>query len=129
MADRKPIPKKIRQQVYNMFDGHCAYCGCELEMKDMQVDHVESVFLTNYWNTMDSDELNNIKNYMPACRACNFYKGSWKLEQFRENLTTMLYRNLAKNFNYKLLKKYELIKEDIKPVVFYFEKCGGDINI
>lgn len=27
---RKPIPKNIREQVYQKYDGHCAYCGCEL---------------------------------------------------------------------------------------------------
>lgn len=37
---RKPIPKKLRKQVYAKCNGHCAYCGCELEYKDMQVDHV-----------------------------------------------------------------------------------------
>lgn len=37
---RKPIPKSVRKQVYAKYNGHCAYCGCELEYKDMQVDHV-----------------------------------------------------------------------------------------
>lgn len=37
---RKPIPKHIRQKVYEKYDGHCAYCGCKLEYKDMQVDHI-----------------------------------------------------------------------------------------
>ena len=36
---RKTIPKKIRQIVYDKYNGHCAYCGCELEYKDMQIDH------------------------------------------------------------------------------------------
>lgn len=41
---RKLIPKKIREQIYQKYDGHCAYCGCKLEYKDMQVDHVSSGF-------------------------------------------------------------------------------------
>lgn len=28
---RKPIQKKIREQVYKKYNGHCAYCGCKLE--------------------------------------------------------------------------------------------------
>lgn len=28
---RKPIPKNIREQVYRKCNGHCAYCGCELD--------------------------------------------------------------------------------------------------
>lgn len=35
---RKPIPKNIRKQVYEKYNGHCAYCGCKLDYKDMQVD-------------------------------------------------------------------------------------------
>ena len=41
----KAIPKKIRQQVYDKYNGRCAYCGCKLEYKDMQVDHIESVYM------------------------------------------------------------------------------------
>lgn len=126
---RKAISPKIRELVYKKYDGHCAYCGCELEYKDMQVDHVVSVFRYDYdkWlnrldNNITEEELNRLENFMPSCRACNFYKGTWDLESFRDNLSTMLYRNLKKNFNYKLLLKYGLIKEDIHDVMFYFEK-------
>lgn len=38
----KPIPKAIRQQVYEKFGGHCAYCGAPLAYRDMQVDHIEA---------------------------------------------------------------------------------------
>ena len=31
---------KVREIVYAKYKGHCAYCGCELEMKDMQIDHI-----------------------------------------------------------------------------------------
>lgn len=27
---RKTIPKKIRKIVYQKYNGHCAYCGCEI---------------------------------------------------------------------------------------------------
>ena len=74
------------------------------------------------YKTLSDDELNDIENYLPACRACNFYKSTFTLEEFRKRLSTTLFNNLEKNFNYKLLKKYGLIKEDIKPVKFYFEK-------
>ena len=40
---RKPIPKQTRLTVYNKCNGHCAYCGCKLEYKDMQVDHITAV--------------------------------------------------------------------------------------
>lgn len=40
---RKAIPKKVRELVYKKYGGHCAYCGCKLEYKDMQVDHIEDI--------------------------------------------------------------------------------------
>lgn len=97
---RKAISKATRLAVYDKCNHRCAYCGCELDYKDMQVDHIEAVYLN----------------------ACNFYKSTFTLEEFRKRLSTTLFNNLEKNFNYKLLKKYGLIKEDIKPVKFYFEK-------
>ena len=42
--DKEANTKKIREQVYQKYNGHCAYCGCELDYKDMQVDHVKSVY-------------------------------------------------------------------------------------
>lgn len=132
MRSRKRIPKSVRLLVYEKCNCRCAYCGCKLEYKDMQVDHVESVYKHDYEKhhsyskTLTDEEFNSIDNYMPACRACNFYKGTYSLETFRRNLSTMLYENLRKNFNYKLLCKYGLIKEEIKPVEFYFERMEKD---
>lgn len=131
---RTPIPKKIRLLVYEKCNGHCAYCGCELEYKDMQIDHIESLAKHDYdlffkgIERLTERELHSIENYMPSCRACNFYKSTFDLETFRQNISTKLYNNMSTNFNYKLLLKYGLIKEDIKPVQFYFEKVkdGGE---
>lgn len=111
--ERKPIPKKVREQVYRKYNGHCAYCGCKLDYKDMQVDHVVSVYGNN--------GSNDIENLMPACRMCNFYKSYFPLEVFRKNLET-LHERLRKPFIYRLALKYGLIEEHKKDVVFYFEK-------
>lgn len=124
---RKTIPKKTRLIVYQKYDGHCAYCGCKLEYKDMQVDHVEPVYTNDYKRLrgesyLSDKEINNVANFMPSCRQCNFYKGTWKLEDFRKNLTNMMLNKLHDTFNYKLGVKYGIIKEDLTPVVFYFEK-------
>lgn len=115
---RKPISKKVRLQVYEKYKGHCAYCGCELELRDMQVDHIESVYRAEFLNKEVDD---SIENYMPSCRMCNYYKGTSTVEQFRNNLSDMLMRNVRRTFDYRLALKYELVKEDIKPVVFYYE--------
>lgn len=126
MANRKSIPKRIREQVYNKYNGHCAYCGCELEYKDMQVDHINSVYRAIYIHN-GVDEC--LSNYMPSCRQCNFYKSTFTLERFKERITDTLIPNLQKNFNYKLALKYGLISENIKPVKFYYERIeDGEIN-
>lgn len=42
---RKAISKAMRQQVYDSLNGHCGYCGCKITIKEMQVDHIEAVYL------------------------------------------------------------------------------------
>lgn len=90
----------------------------------MQIDHINSVYRSMIISG-NIDE--NINNYMPSCRQCNFYKSTFTLEYFRERLSTILINNLRKQFNYKLALKYGLIQENIKPIKFYFEKIeeGG----
>lgn len=109
---RKPISKHIRIQVYNKYSGHCAYCGCELEYKDMQVDHINPI----YWHNGSND----IENYNPACRMCNFYKLTYAIEKFRENIQT-LHERLEKSFIYRLAKKFGIVEENTDSVRFYFE--------
>lgn len=31
--------KKKREAIYAKYDGHCAYCGRSIDIRDMQVDH------------------------------------------------------------------------------------------
>lgn len=64
VVKRKQIPKKIRKQVYEKYNGHCAYCGCEIQYKDMQIDHMTPL----YWYGGED----NIENYMPACLNVQF---------------------------------------------------------
>lgn len=109
---RKTIPKSVRLKVHAKYNGHCAYCGCELEYKHMQVDHVVS----KYWH----DGADDISNYMPACRQCNFYKSSMTIDKFREQLSTLTDR-LKKVFIFNLAVKYGLIEIHDKPVRFYYE--------
>lgn len=110
---RKTIPKKIREQIYQKYNGHCAYCGCVLAYKDMQVDHIKSVY--------GKDGSNDVDNLFPACRMCNFYKSTFSIDAFRKNLET-LHERLQKPFIYRLALKYGLITEHKDKVVFYFEK-------
>ena len=114
---RKQIPRRIREQIYQKYDGHCAYCGCKLEYKDMQVDHLKSVY--------ENDGNNDMDNLMPRCRMWNFYKSIFPWENFRKNLET-LHTRLEKTFIYRLARKYNLIEEHRDEVIFYFEKIEGN---
>lgn len=116
---RKPIPKSIRELVYQKYEGHCAYCGCQLEYKDMQIDHIDSVYRAETQGRSVDD---NIKNYMPSCRMCNYYKHTNTIDEFRKNLTELLMPNVRRPFDYRLAVKYGLVVEDVKPIKFYFEQ-------
>lgn len=122
MVKRKNIPKKIRKLVFDKYNGHCAYCGCELEMKDMQVDHLQSVARSR-WMKTDMSDVNDISNLMPSCRSCNYYKGTSSLECFRKKLKTLMER-VSKLFIYRLANKYNMVQETSWDNKFYFEKYG-----
>jgi 5-methylcytosine-specific restriction endonuclease McrA len=116
--------------VYDKFNGHCAYCGCELELKSMQVDHifpqaknhwVGSEKMQQFTDVKIPNDINDISNLNPACRACNYEKRDNNLETFRENLLHKI-ELLNKVFNYKIVKKFSLIQETEQPIKFYFEQ-------
>ena len=123
MSKHRAIPKKLREALYQKYNKCCAYCGCRLEYKDMQIDHIASVYVnTDIRQTMTEQELYDIKNLMPTCRQCNFYKSTFSIEDFRERLQSTMLQNLEKNFNYRLAKKYGFVEEiKKKKVTFYFE--------
>lgn len=146
MSAHKRIPKKIRQQIFEKYNGHCAYCGCELTMKTMQVDHIYSVYhaemkakgmVTSPGDAKDENgeyiydkqrlqkraaSVNDIDNLMPACRQCNFYKGAMDIETFRNALETTLYENTVKPFQFRLAEKYGFVQRYPHKIQFYFEK-------
>ena len=116
---RRPISKETRQLVYNKCNGHCAYCGCNLEYKDMQVDHVIAV---------GRGGSNDIDNLLPACRQCNYDKHEMTIERFRKRISKELYKSLERVFVYRLAKKYNLVKEEPRVVKFYFEQLQDEAN-
>ena len=127
MSKHKAIPKKTRLKSYDKYNHRCAYCGCDLEYKDMQVDHVKSVY-TNFdlRETMTEKEMYDEENFMPTCRQCNFYKSTMTVEDFRKRLQTTMMNNLRKNFGYRLAVKYGLVEEKTKNIVFYFETLSHE---
>lgn len=126
MSKHKAIPQMVRKRVYEKYGERCAYCGCNLEYKDMQVDHVNPVYIHNDINSdMSDEEMNDISNLFPTCRQCNFYKSTLSIDSFRVRLQTVMMDNLRKQFNYRLALKYGIIKENNVPIRFYFEKVAS----
>ena len=120
------MTKEKRMLIYNKFDGHCAYCGCKLEYKDMQVDHVISQREMEYRiaaGCMGKKERNAIKNLNPSCRMCNHYKRANSLETFRSMITTM-HERLESVYLYRIAKKFGTIREHRWDGKFYFEREG-----
>ena len=119
---RKAISKKIRMEVYNKYNGHCAYCGKEIEYKDMQVDHL--IPIRNWNNKYTEEELWCFDNYMPACRCCNHYKRANSLESFRKMIKEIPKKLYRDNYIYKVGLDYNLIEPHEHKIKFYFEQLN-----
>ena len=111
--------KSKREIIWKKYDKRCAYCGCELEYKDMQVDHIQSKFNHNYYNLDEYKD--RIENLNPSCRQCNFYKSSKTLEAFRKSLST-IHERLNKAFIFRLAIKHGIVEYKGFDGKFYFEK-------
>ena len=125
------IPKSLRKQVYDKYNGKCGYSGTILK-DDWQVDHVIPICVFKY---LDKNP-NDIDNLIPTQKIINHYKRSLSIEEFRNWYLGELHirlRKLPKNPKVEKSikhKKYMLeianyfdISED-KPFdrKFYYEK-------
>lgn len=107
------IKKEIREQVYNKYNGHCAYCGKELEYKDMQVDHI----IPSVRGGED-----DFDNYMPTCRRCNHYKRANSLEGWRKMIEEIPLKLERDSYIYRVGIDYKFYeKPKRQKVKFYFE--------
>ena len=98
--------------IWKKYDCKCAYCGEDLEYKKMQVDHIEAKSLGGK---------DAIENYNPSCRQCNFYKGTFSLDEFKKRLAT-INKRIQKPFIVRLAMKYGLISFKPFDGKFYYEK-------
>lgn len=120
MGSRKRWTTAERETVYQKTGGRCAYCGKELKMREMQMDHVKPVKL--YGDPGWFEELNNLDNILPACRSCNHYKHTFTLEKFRAALERMPLVLARDNITYQTAVRYGLVTPTPHKVVFYFEQ-------
>ena len=115
---------ELRTRVYLKFNKRCAYCGRELTMKQLQIDHQTPTgtydkggfFTEEQWTT----KVNEFENLFPACRSCNHYKRNDNLTEFRHKMKT-LHERIEKHYINKVGINYGIIT--MKPFngKFYFE--------
>jgi len=136
MKDRKTIPKSVRDFVKQKFNARCAYCGCK--PKRLQVDHIvpycflhvldneilKNEYVPDFLKHLTSADINSKENLFPACQSCNSFKSNNHLKDFRRSLQLQPSR-AEKNINYKMAKRFGLVEETGKDVVFYFEKVSN----
>ena len=110
--NRKKLSKSERMKIYKKCNGHCAYCGCELEYKDMQVDHI----IPLRKGGSDTED-----NMVPACRSCNHYKATFTADEFREYISKIPDRLQRDSIPYQVGVRFGIIKSN-RNVEFYYER-------
>ena len=111
-----------RKAVYDKYNGHCAYCGCEL--KKMQVDHL----IPQHLEVMETQNYRDrFENLMPSCQKCNIHKHGMRLETWRRELERQV-SMLKKNTQFQRALRYGQIALTLKPVIFYFERFKNAKN-
>jgi len=118
--------KPNRHLVHQKCNGRCAYCGTEIEIKDMQIDHVIPQWRCNDKQYYLTPELIHChENYMPSCRSCNNYKSGNPLEVFREAVASQISILRRDRPTFRLAERFGLIECKPKDIVFYFETFKG----
>ena len=108
-----------REFLFGKYGGRCAYCGIELQ-KGWHIDHREPIRRSPD-GTCLHPELDILDNKELSCPSCNINKHSMTLEHFRSTIVGYVESMNKRMTQYKMAKKYGLIKETRKPLVFYFE--------
>jgi hypothetical protein len=98
--------------VLNKYDKHCGYCGCELDLRSMQVDHIIPKC---------NGGTNQVENLMPSCRRCNHYKRGGGVEYLRYLLLSMKSK-LERIYIFRVAEKYGMVMWNDWDGKFYFEK-------
>jgi 5-methylcytosine-specific restriction endonuclease McrA len=126
------LTKAQREQVRQMFNGRCAYCGEALSDR-WHADHVESVnrkmIIVPGRGFVPTGELwrpenDHIGNLMPACPPCNIDKHAMSLENWRQKLSRSV-EVLTKNYpTFRHARRFGLVQETGATVTFYFERIA-----
>lgn len=124
--------KQKRVEILNKYDAHCAYCGCTIELSNMQIDHIipqrdfaqaihNKIKVPLFLSHLTERDVNHDDNLNPSCRVCNKRKDAMDLEFFRSELYEQVNRLNKYSAGYRLAKKFGQIEETSTYIIFYFE--------
>jgi hypothetical protein len=138
------LSKAQRKQVFDMFGGRCAYCGCDLPEKGWHADHVEPI-CREWWKkgplvrhdlvdgkivrteekrsaTCLYPERDVLENHFPACRACNIDKNACPLEMWRRSLEQRVEVCRRNHAAFRHAERFGRVAIMSEPLVFWFER-------
>ena len=103
----------FKKRVFDKYNGRCAYCGHEITIDNMTVDHKIP---------KSKGGSLALANCLPSCRRCNELKADGTVEAMREKLL-QLRKTISKNREFQMLRKYGLVKFDEfgDELAFHFE--------
>jgi len=107
---RKKISKEEREKIKMKYHGKCGYCGYPLNQR-FHIDHILPF--------RSGGECVN-ENLLAVCTSCNLQKGGRRLEDFREFIEDKI-RQLNRVANFQVAKRFDLVQEKPKRIVFYYE--------
>lgn len=111
----------MRNKVYKKTNGRCAYCGCTLLECNWHIDHLIPKARFHQFAKKVNYRVNDIENLLASCPSCNNYKTVFLLEDFRFELSQLVVRCNRHNAAYRIAKRFRLIEETNKTIIFYFE--------
>lgn len=124
--------KELRQRVFEKYGGKCAYCGCDLTIDKMQMDHIIPKFRGDTDASLERSGIirgtDDYDNLMPSCGPCNKRKSTFSIEEFRKQLEACYDRMMLYNANFRQMVRYGQIKKEFNNYEFYFEKIDGTTN-
>lgn len=123
---RRRLSQAERKAVYDKYNGHCAYCGCDIPFKGFNVDHLHCLRNYEYTEEFTGIDVHSIDNLMPACGSCNRYKATMDLETFRKQLQKIPDRLQRDVCIYNIALRYKMVQENREPIKFYFERIKED---
>lgn len=122
MAERKPVSKRMRFEVFKRDSFTCQYCGAMPPKVPLEIDHIQPV---------SRGGTNDKMNLVTACFDCNRGKSDVVLSSVPESMVTALERKKLAQEQYKAYKKIldkarAIMENDIDTVERVYSNAFDD---